>query len=47
VAGPRSFDMAPPLPVVGCGFDATFQPTGCSYPLKRTSRSQVELRAVY
>jgi hypothetical protein len=42
-----SFDMVPPLPVVGCAFDAHFVPTGCFYPLKTSSRSRVDLEAVY
>jgi hypothetical protein len=41
------FLLAPPLPFAACGFDATFRPTGCTWPLKRSVHSQIELRALY
>jgi hypothetical protein len=41
------FNLMPPVPVVGCQFDARFVPTGCFYPLKRTVKSRIQLRAVY
>jgi hypothetical protein len=40
-------ELFPPIPVAGCGFDATFRPTGCFYPLKKSVRTQVSLQAVY
>jgi hypothetical protein len=42
-----SFEMVPPAPVAGCGFDAQFKPAGCTYPLKRNVRSGVRLEAVW
>jgi hypothetical protein len=41
------FDMVPPVPVAGFSFDAHFVPTDVSYPLKKSARSEVELKAVY
>jgi hypothetical protein len=41
------FEVIPPVPVVGCGWDATFHPTGCFYPLKRLVRTDVRLEAVW
>ncbi len=41
-----AFDRVPPLPIVGCSFDAHFAPERCFYPLKTFSRSRVELRSV-
>jgi hypothetical protein len=41
------FEVVPPLPVVGCGFDATFRPTGCFYPLKRSVKSSARLERIF
>ncbi len=41
------FDMVPPAPVIGCGFDAWFVPRDCVWPLKKTTKPRVKLRAVY
>jgi hypothetical protein len=41
------FEMVPPVPIVGCGFDATFRITDCFYPLKRTVKSAARLERVY
>jgi len=41
------FDMVPPVPVLGLSFDAWFVPTDVTYPLKKSARSDVELKAVY
>jgi hypothetical protein len=41
------FNLMPPVPVVGCRFDARFVPTDCFYPLKRTVKSRIQLRAIY
>ena len=40
------FEVMPPLPVVGCAFDATFHPAGCFYPLKRTVKSSARLERI-
>jgi hypothetical protein len=41
------FLLTPPVPMAACGFDATFRPTGCTWPLKRSVSTAVELRALY
>jgi hypothetical protein len=41
------FEVVPPVPIVGCGFDATFRITDCFYPLKRTVTSAARLERVY
>jgi outer membrane biosynthesis protein TonB len=41
------FELVPPVPVVGCGFDATFRLTGCVYPLKQLVHTDVRLEAVW
>jgi len=41
------FDMVPPAPMAGCGFDAYFVPQDCVWPLKKTVKPRVRLRAVY
>ena len=33
--------------MAGCGFDAYFVPQDCVWPLKKTVRPRVKLRAVY
>jgi hypothetical protein len=41
------FEIIPPVPVIGCGFDALFHLDRCVYPLKRLPpASRVELRGV-
>jgi hypothetical protein len=35
-----------PAPALGIGFDASFKPTGLGYPLKRTTRTRIELLSV-
>ncbi|WP_157370417.1 hypothetical protein [Vulgatibacter incomptus] len=39
--------IVPPLPMVGCGFDAQFMPTTCVYPLKKNLKHRVRLLAIY
>lgn len=41
------FEMVPPVPLAGCGFDAVFRITGCFYPLQRTVKGAVRLERVY
>jgi hypothetical protein len=41
------FEMVPPVPVVGCGFDANFHLSGCFYPLKRFTRTRVDLERLW
>ncbi|HET6439048.1 MAG TPA: hypothetical protein VFG59_13355 [Anaeromyxobacter sp.] len=41
------FEMFPPVPLVGCSFDAYFRPAGCFYPLKRTVKTSVALERVW
>jgi len=41
------FEVVPPLPVAGCGFDATFHPAGCAYPLQRRVKSSARLERIY
>jgi len=42
-----AFDMVPPAPMAGCGLDAYFVPQDCAWPLKKTVKPRVKLRAVY
>ncbi len=41
------FSQIPPVPVVGCSFDAYFVPEDCFYPLKKFVKPRVKLRAIY
>jgi hypothetical protein len=41
------FELVPPAPVIGCGFDAVFRPSGCVYPLKRFTRTRVKLERLW
>jgi len=41
------FEMVPPVPIVGCGFDANFHLTGCFYPLKRSTHTRIELQRLW
>ena len=41
------FNMVPPLPIAGCGFDAYFMPGECFWPGKRSVRSRIRLEAIY
>jgi hypothetical protein len=41
------FELFPPLPIVGCGFDAWFRPSGCFYPLQRRVKSSARLERVF
>jgi hypothetical protein len=41
------FEVVPPVPIAGCGFDAVFHLTDCFYPLQRKVKSAVRLERVY
>jgi hypothetical protein len=41
------FSTMPPLPIGGCTLDAFFVPSECYYPLKRTVRTRIHLKAIY
>lgn len=41
------FSQIPPVPVVGCSFDAYFIPQDCFWPGKKFIKPRVKLRAIY